>query len=151
MFSAREKFLFVVCAILVLLICIPSMVLAAPPERVTEQVVSVELSWTIPTKRANGDSLPIDELGGYEIYTECEQQKLEVIVINDPAQTVHIVTGLPNGLCDFAISSYDNTGLYSQWSNTIAVSAMPKVGPEKPVLTFRQKLAALFKRWFNFS
>ena len=149
MFSVREKFLFAVCAILMLLVCIPSIALAAPPERVTEQAVSAELSWAIPTKRANGDVLHIDEIGGYEIYTECEQQQLEVIVINDPSQTVHVVTGLPGSLCDFAIASYDTDGLYSQWSNTIAVSAMPRVGPEKPVLTFRQKIAALFMRWFN--
>ena len=108
------------------------------PLKVTQVERGVQLSWTIPTERENGDLMPVTELGGYELAYGCNNAT-DIQVINDPAIEVFVFTGL-SGNCEFAIAAFDTDGLYSEWSDAVSANITPKRGPKKMTLNALLKL-----------
>lgn len=93
-------------------------------EIVTETVAgnaSVNLSWSLPTSRENGDPLTVGELAGYEIYIVAEVSgQDQVIAVDDPLATSHMVKNLIADTYYFSISSIDTDGLRSAPSELIS-------------------------------
>jgi hypothetical protein len=82
---------------------------------------NARLTWTVPVTRANGDPLPVGELGGYEIYMTAENSGAsEVIVINDPLQQEFLLRDLEADTYHFGISSFDTDGNVSEMSPIVS-------------------------------
>lgn len=90
---------------------------AAPP---TEAVVlkgPVDLCWTQPILREDGEILDLDELGGYELrYKFKEDPVFTYMRIQDPGKTEHRFNWL-EGDYEFQIAAYDRDGVYSNFVN----------------------------------
>ncbi len=73
----------------------------------------VGITWTAPTKRANGTDLYIDELGGYEIrYKKKADSNYTYVTINDPWTQDYKFDWL-EGDFEFQIAAFDKNGVYS--------------------------------------
>lgn len=95
------------------------------------------LSWTPPTERENGDPMPPEEIGGYELRVVAPDGSTDTIVINDPAATGYDLSGLQHGDYTFMIAVYDTNGLYSEFVEITA--DVTTVRPAPPVdLRFEQ-------------
>ncbi len=82
-------------------------------------VGSAQLSWTAPTKRENGDSLPRAELSHYEVYYTSESGKSDTIKVSDPARTALTVNDLEGDTYYFAMAAVDKDGIFSELSNEV--------------------------------
>ena len=87
---------------------------------------TVTLNWDIPNARENTESLPLSEIGGYEIYlignTASGQAIDEVLLITD-AQTIdYAFQDLLAGDYYFAIATVDSDGLKSQSSDIVSIT-----------------------------
>lgn len=88
----------------------------APTPSASAKVDAV-VSWDIPQFRANGDDLPLSDIGGYEIlYRPLEQTEYELVVIENQNRSEHVLEGLNPGEYEFLISAFDSDGLYSRFS-----------------------------------
>ncbi|MGI9292790.1 MAG: hypothetical protein ACR2PS_02315, partial [Pseudomonadales bacterium] len=91
-----------------------------PPEPEPKVVIgSANLSWTIPTKRENGDDLPLSELRRYEVYYTSDSGKSDTIKINDASRTKLTVNNLEVDTYYFAMSAVDKDGIFSELSNEV--------------------------------
>jgi hypothetical protein len=76
---------------------------------------AVQLLWSVPTARENGEYLDISEIGGYEIrYKSQADADFSSIVIKD-AYTDSYYFDYLKGDYQFEIATFDNTGLYSKF------------------------------------
>ncbi|MFT7129533.1 MAG: hypothetical protein ACI89U_001650 [Gammaproteobacteria bacterium] len=83
---------------------------------------SVNLTWSIPTSRENGDPLAVGELASYEIYVVAENSGGDqVLIVNDPLTTSTTITDLQNDTYHFAISAIDANGLRSSLSELVSI------------------------------
>lgn len=81
---------------------------------------SVNITWSIPTTRENGDPLLVGDLIGYEIYVIAEASGVDQLVaVNDPLITSKTLENLQSDTYYFSISSIDNNGLKSSPSELI--------------------------------
>ncbi|MEN8130806.1 MAG: fibronectin type III domain-containing protein [Pseudomonadota bacterium] len=77
----------------------------------------VNLSWTAPTTRTDGETLTLSELEGYRIYYGTESDDLIPLVdLNDSSITSYSITDLRPGIYYFAVTAYDYEGLESGFS-----------------------------------
>lgn len=84
---------------------------------------SIQLGWTIPLARANGDVLYMNELTGYEIvYSNQADTSPQQLHIDDPLQTEIDLRDLPAGQYRFAIAAIDESGLYSSFSTPVEIT-----------------------------
>lgn len=86
---------------------------------------TVSLSWTIPTQRTDGSSLPVSQLAGYQIYYYADGSSAgsgQVININDPLVTTYTTQVLPPATYNFAIAAVDTTGLASPLSSPVTIT-----------------------------
>lgn len=75
----------------------------------------VQIFWTAPAERENGDFLDITEVGGYEIrYKLKTDTSYQYIDINDPYVDAYYFDYL-QGDYEFEIATFDNEGLYSNF------------------------------------
>ena len=75
----------------------------------------VELYWTTPTERENGDALDVTEIGGYELrYKREGESEYTVITIEDGYADAYYLDFL-KGQYLFEIATYDIHGLYSSF------------------------------------
>jgi hypothetical protein len=82
---------------------------------------SATLSWTAPTKNADGS--PIAGLAGYHIYYGTDPNHFtQIIKISGAATTKFVVNGLSAGTYYFAVSAYNATGQESVKSNIASKS-----------------------------
>lgn len=85
---------------------------------VTEQesTLDVTLYWSAPMERENGDSLSIDEIGGYEIqYRLVGSNDYSTIVLNDGTAEQYLFSELASGDYEFRIAAFDTNGAYSSF------------------------------------
>lgn len=83
---------------------------------------SVNLSWTAPSSRQNGDQLSPSELAGYEIYyfeESSAEADGEILFINNAMATNATINELLPGTYLFAISAIDSNGLKSDLTDYI--------------------------------
>jgi hypothetical protein len=79
------------------------------------------LSWTAPTKNADGS--PITGLSGYRIYYGTDPNHFtQTIKISGAASTKYVVNGLAAGTYYFAVSAYNTAGQESVKSNIASKS-----------------------------
>ncbi len=84
---------------------------------------SVQLEWSIPLARTNGDVLYVNELVGYEIlYSNEFDTSPRQLRIDDPLQTEMDLTDLPAGQYYFAVAAIDEHGTYSDFSTPIEIT-----------------------------
>ncbi len=95
------------------------------PEPTPEPVVAptvignAKLTWTVPTKRENGDSLSASELSRYEVYYTSESGKEDTIPVDNASQTSLTVDNLEGGTYHFAMVAVDQDGIISELSNSV--------------------------------
>lgn len=74
------------------------------------QTASLQLQWTAPTTRVNGEPMTLSDIGGYRIYYgESEQVTDQVVTIEEP--TTRAVLQLRPGTYFIRISTYDTAGI----------------------------------------
>ncbi len=74
---------------------------------------SVQLYWSVPTQRENGDYLDITEIGGYELrYKLKDDTEYTSVKIEDGFTDAYYFDHL-QGEYQFQIATYDKEGLYS--------------------------------------
>lgn len=77
----------------------------------------VNLNWTRPIARENGNILDITELGGYELrYRKVAENAYTYVTINDAWTNTYNFAWL-EGTYVFQIAAFDNSGLYSNFIN----------------------------------
>lgn len=89
------------------------------------------LEWSTPTHRVNGDPLPVEQIGGYEVRVVYPDGTEETVVVPDSRAVGYELPNLPPGEYLFRIAAYDTDGLYSEFVD-IAPSAGPGSAPEAP-------------------
>ncbi len=78
---------------------------------------SVNLSWTAPTTRTDGETLILSDLEGYRIYYGTESDNLIPLVdLLGSSITSYSITELRPGIYYFAVTAYDYEGLESGFS-----------------------------------
>lgn len=83
---------------------------------------SVNLAWTAPATRSDGDYLSPNELAGYKVYMGSSPNNLTPLVdLNDNQATGFTVNNLEAGSYYFAVSAYDQDGLESGFSQVIRI------------------------------
>lgn len=81
------------------------------------------LSWSVPTQRENGESLPLDEIGGYVLEYGQDSANLEHRVeITDPSETYYTITDLPQGVLYLRMATIDHLGVQGSFSATVAIN-----------------------------
>ncbi len=86
---------------------------------VSEQTVN--LSWTAPTTRTDGDPITLSDLEGYRIYYGTASDNLTPLVdLDDSSITSYSVTELSPGLYYFSVTAYDYDGLESTYSEIVS-------------------------------
>lgn len=81
---------------------------------------TAQLTWTIPTTRADGTALAVSELAGYEVYYTNDSGSVSVTLSVSGASTVSTtVASLTTGNYYFSISAVDSTGLKSALSSVV--------------------------------
>lgn len=91
----------------------------------TPTAYNANVSWTIPTTRADGTALSVAELSGYEVYYTNDTGSVSVAVPVSGGSTVSaVVSNLTSGNYYFSISAIDSSGLKSALS-TVATLSFP--------------------------
>lgn len=93
---------------------------ATTPPPPTPTTGSATLEWTPPT--TNTDNTPLTNLAGYRIEYGLGGALDQVAVVNNPALTSYIVTGLGSGSWSFAVRAYTSGGAVSDRSNVATKS-----------------------------
>lgn len=93
------------------------------PHTLDNRRFSVQLEWSIPLARTNGDVLYANELVGYEIvYINDLDSTSHQLRIEDPLQTEADVDNLPAGQYRFAIAAIDENGIFSNFSDPVEIT-----------------------------
>ena len=126
---------------------VPTVALALSlPSRNTGSGVSVNdiyLAWTAPSSREDGTALALTEIAGYEIAALCTSTTgvfLDTLIPAAAGATSYDLMDNAAGVCEFAISTVDTTGLQSVWSDVVSITIEPSSGPKKIQLFLNQKI-----------
>jgi len=98
-------------------------VAAAPvaPPKPAPVTGSARLSWNIPTKRENGDSLSLNEIASYEIYVTAENAgSSRTIRLDNRNQTQFTLEPLSTDTYYFSMVTIDTDGMYSELSQVVS-------------------------------
>jgi hypothetical protein len=85
---------------------------------------SLNLSWSIPSTRENGQPLVLSELTGYEIYYVVDGATAtdRTIAVTGGSAVSYRISGLLAGTYSFAISAIDSAGVKSALSGVVVVN-----------------------------
>lgn len=77
----------------------------------------VMLYWETPQERSNGDPLPLDELGGYEIrYRQSADNRFTVLLVRDNSADQYLLKNIKNpDSAIIEVAAFDHEGIYSNW------------------------------------
>lgn len=85
---------------------------------ITVSTGSASLKWTAPAARADGTTLSPSDIGGYRVYRGTTASNLEVVAtIADSNVTEYSIASLTAGNHYFAVTTYDQYGSESEFSN----------------------------------
>ena len=87
-----------------------------------QELPNVQLSWSLPTEREDGEQLLPEEISGFSIYVSEEGSSEESKVGVDGLATAHDVGRLQRGRYEFSIATVDVDGIEGARSDTILVS-----------------------------
>jgi hypothetical protein len=92
-----------------------------PAPTPTPVTYSVNLSWSIPSTRENGQPLSLSELTGYEIYYVVDGVDMvdRTIAISGGSVASYKISGLQAGSYSFAITAIDHAGVKSALSGVV--------------------------------
>jgi hypothetical protein len=79
---------------------------------------SIQLSWSVPTSRENGEPLAVDEIAGYLITYTVDGVANSVDVAGGTT-TSYTIDNVTAGVWEFTIQSIDTTGLQSIMSDMV--------------------------------
>lgn len=92
------------------------------PPTVPNQPKSITLTWTAPTKRADGSALAAADIAGYLVFRlEGTGAATVATEIGKTTLLAHTVPGLTPGVYRFALKTIDVFGLVSELSSDISV------------------------------
>jgi hypothetical protein len=84
---------------------------------------SITLSWMPPSTREDGTSLSPSEIGGYRIYMGDSEVTLSPVEdINDYSVTEYTLTNIATGSHYYSVTTYDQDGNESDFSNIIEMT-----------------------------
>ncbi|MCU7847364.1 MAG: putative Ig domain-containing protein, partial [Candidatus Thiodiazotropha sp. (ex Lucinoma kastoroae)] len=84
----------------------------------TNTTGSVSLAWVPPSTRTDGSSLDMSEIAGYKVYMGATQDTLEQVMDFADSTTQNcVLDDIENGNYYFAVTTYDNDGNESGFSN----------------------------------
>lgn len=84
---------------------------------------NAQLSWTIPSTRADGTPLTASELAGYEVYYTTDTGSVAAVVpIAGGSSVSTTLSSLPSGNYSFSISAIDTSGLKSALSAVATIN-----------------------------
>lgn len=90
----------------------------SPPATAHE---SVDVTWTAPTTNTNGTALT--NLAGYTIhYGTSRSALIQSVNVQNAGATDYVVQGLTGGTWYFAVTSYTNSGLQSNYSTVVSTT-----------------------------
>jgi hypothetical protein len=90
----------------------------------TDQLGNLTLNWTAPTTRADGTPLSLADIDGYRIYYGDNSGNYpNVVNVPDGSTQSANVNNIPVGIYYLVMTTYDNTGLESQYSVEITKAA----------------------------
>ncbi len=82
---------------------------------------SASLSWSIPTKRENGEALALNEIASYEIYVTAENAGTSrTIRVDNRNQTKYTLSPLESDTYFFSMVTIDSEGMYSELSQVVS-------------------------------
>jgi hypothetical protein len=84
-------------------------------------LVSVNITWAIPTTRANGDALLASDLSGYEIYYTTDNAASATYSVENGNTSAVTLDGLAPDTYYFAISAIDTQGIKSELSGVVSL------------------------------
>ncbi len=103
---------------------------------ITVIAATVQLSWNIPTLRADSTPLPISEISNYNIYYGKTSGIYNNEVTVQPGTLSHFTIVVPStSTYFFVMTTVDTGGRESQYSNEVHKSF--DAAPSKPTFTFR--------------
>lgn len=92
-----------------------------PSSTPSSSIGSARLTWNIPTRRENGESLPINEIASYEIYMTAESTGASrTIRVSDPSKTQFTLVPLSADTYHFSMATVDADGTYSGLSQVVS-------------------------------
>ena len=100
---------------------------------------TAELSWEHPEQRVNGEPLPLDALGGYEL--EIQGPNRDKVVELDVSKQYTDTAEYPYGdvAITYRLRAVDTFGLKGEWSDPAeyTTTVKPEAAPAAPVLNAR--------------
>lgn len=92
-----------------------------PPGGPASSIGSARLTWNIPTRRENGELLPVGEIASYEIYMTAESNGASrTIRVSDPSKTQFTLVPLAADTYHFSMATIDVDGTYSGLSQVVS-------------------------------
>lgn len=114
---------FVVCFCLIIMVTIAynstAQELPSPP-------LSITVSWSVPIERENGTLLTVDEIAGYKLFNDCQDNPIDIVGGDITSFTLDIA--LPFS-CMFSVLTVDTNGLRSVLSDILTVIFNPPKPP----------------------
>ena len=88
-------------------------------------LLAVVIAWSAPTHRINGDPVSPEEVSGYEVRVECNEEY-------EYFMTTEVVYSLPESYssCSLEVAAYDSYGIYSRYRKLVPSQTGNK--PEAP-------------------
>lgn len=88
---------------------------SSAPSNSAEVSGSIQIYWTPPNQRENGEFLDITEVGGYELrYKRGTDTRYTSVIINDSYRDAYYFDNL-EGDYEFQIAAFDTNGVYSSF------------------------------------
>jgi hypothetical protein len=81
-----------------------------------EERGDIDIYWSAPTERANGDPMNITEIGGYEIRYRSEKEKhYNTIIIRNTAVNQYSLEDIDLNSTRIEVAVFDTDGIYSDF------------------------------------
>ena len=94
-----------------------SVAVKASTDKAVGKTGTLELSWSAPATRTDGEPLPLYEINGYRLYYGTKKgEYVQGANIKDGTAQSASVTGVPVGTYYVVLTTYDSNGVESDYS-----------------------------------